>query len=172
MDPTGSADRPLKRAIISANRSQPWLGKPARDGKWRASGFPKVAPDRGAGTRYAEHEAGMNDELRTAFEATTYRVLHPAEAVDIRIGRHNAALDDLLEESAETWAFITAWNPRGAADGRSPTNLARAGELRRACAGFPCHEGVGLAEKGSDHPAEESLFVVGISAAEAVELGV
>lgn len=114
----------------------------------------------------------MNDELQTAFEATTYRVLLPTGEIDIRIGRTNIALDDLLDDAgAATWAFLTAWNPGGGADGRTPENLARGEELRRACAGFRCHEGAGLAEEGSDHPAEQSLLVLGIGRSEAVEVG-
>ncbi|MFP6664711.1 MAG: DUF3293 domain-containing protein [Deltaproteobacteria bacterium] len=110
--------------------------------------------------------------LAAAFAATTYRVSLAAREIDIRIGRRNAALDFLLEETAATtWAFLTGWNPQGGVAGRTPENLARGEELRRACAGFRCHEGAGLAEEGSDHPAEQSLLVLGIGRAEAVEVG-
>ena len=53
----------------------------------------------------------IDQSLLAAYVRTTYRV--DALDLQIRIGLANANLQQLLTTyGAQTWAFITAWNPK------------------------------------------------------------
>ncbi len=51
-------------------------------------------------------------EFETAYLQTNYVVQNEERQIIIRIGEYNLALDELLKlNKAESWAFITAYNP-------------------------------------------------------------
>lgn len=110
--------------------------------------------------------------LQAAYEATTYRVATgPRGGFAIRVGARSEDADSLLAAAgAESWAFITAANPRSVplADAENAARMARLEEIvvRR---GLVHHRGAGVgAEAG--WPPEPSLLVLGLSEAEAVAL--
>lgn len=112
------------------------------------------------------------DRLRAAYEATAYWVeAGPQRRFAIRVGARSADVDALLAAAGvETWAFVTAANPRSvrlsaAENARRMGGLgARLGEHGRA---FLPGEGVGD-EPG--WPAEPSVLVLGIDETAAVAL--
>ena len=54
----------------------------------------------------------MHSELFEAYKNTTYLVYSPIGEIDIRIGVMNPLLQQLLlNNSSESWVFITAYNP-------------------------------------------------------------
>ena len=100
------------------------------------------------------------EPLEAAYRATTYRVFLPAGAVDLHIGEANAALARwLVEESASSWAILTAHNPAS-----EPLTAAENAELQSEleCAvlelGFMTFAGENVADEGS-WPNEESCFI-------------
>jgi hypothetical protein len=113
-----------------------------------------------------------NRELAAAYRATSYIVDAPRGALAIRIGRADPALDALLDGlGADGWAFITAWNPGSmrlppAENARNNADLLD----RIARLGHAVLTGRGVGDDGR-WPAEESFFIAGIPAADAVELG-
>lgn len=114
----------------------------------------------------------QDDTLRTAYETTDYRVFGPAGPFSIRCGAPCAAADGLLTAArVEAWAFVSACNPRSvrlddAENRRRHEALVDAVNGR----GLTHHPAIGVADDGS-WPVEESLFVVGIDEAGAVDLG-
>lgn len=112
------------------------------------------------------------DRLRAAYEATDYRVDAGLQgSFVIRVGTCAPAADALLAAAgAESWAFITACNPRSrplpAAE-----NLARMQRLEEVVRhrGLAHHCGAGVAADGA-WPAEPSLFVIGLEEGAAVAL--
>ena len=113
-----------------------------------------------------------DDALRRAYQATDYRVSGAAGPFSIRCGESCGPLDALLAAAkAESWAVITASNPRS-------VRLADAENRRRHEAlvdavrrrGLAHHPAIGVGDDGS-WPAEHGLLVLGIDAAEAVALG-
>jgi hypothetical protein len=110
--------------------------------------------------------------LDAAYRATTYRVHAPERAIDVRIARGHPELDALLAAMrAETWAVVTACNPRSRPE--SPeVNRERHARLVEAV------ERTGLLHLEADGvPAddrwtpERSLFVAGLSRQQAASLG-
>ncbi|MFP4600192.1 MAG: DUF3293 domain-containing protein [Persicimonas sp.] len=115
----------------------------------------------------------MNSKLIEAYRNTTYTAATPRGELRLRIGDTHPELDALLREhDAETWSFITAWNPASepldAADNRA--RQARL-EAELAGAGYVFFAGKGEPDE-SDWEAEESVLVVGIARHEAVGVGV
>jgi len=56
--------------------------------------------------------ASARARFEAAYLATTYRVLGPRSAIDLRIGRRAPALDRLLHAlGIREWAFVSACNP-------------------------------------------------------------
>lgn len=117
----------------------------------------------------------MNDDLhrlRAAYETTAYRVDGGARgAIVIRCGERSDDLDALLvEAAADTWAFLTACNPRSVrldpADNARRMDALRARVLALGLVHLP---GAGVATAG-DWPPEPSLLVVGILEDAAVAL--
>jgi hypothetical protein len=106
-------------------------------------------------------------ELEKAYRATAYRV---AGLPDLRIGTASPALDQLLRRhAADSWAYLTAYNP-GSELRPTAENEVRLRELRTALthSGFVFLDGEGV---GSGWPAEPSFLVIGITLADAVQLG-
>jgi hypothetical protein len=104
-----------------------------------------------------------------AYRRTTYRVFAGDSPIDITVGSAPPALVRLLEDrGADTWAFVTAWNPRSNAR-PAAENQARQRELIELVGrhGWPELPGLGI---GWDEtwPPEESLLVLGISREEAL----
>ncbi|MCW5606113.1 MAG: DUF3293 domain-containing protein [Burkholderiales bacterium] len=117
----------------------------------------------------------MTDALREferAYRNTTYLVDHPDGGFGIRLGEPCARLDALLAmHGVETWAYVTAWNPRSQ---RLPDadNVAQHAELLACVAksGYPVFTGRGQPESGGWVP-EESLLILGITEDAALRLG-
>jgi hypothetical protein len=109
--------------------------------------------------------------LALAYCNATYRVDMPDGALDIRIGEPSERLDALLrEQAAQTWAFITAQNPRSQRTEVENEQRQQALKRRVTELGFVYFEGHGVSP-ADDWPAEESLLIVGIPVAVARALG-
>ena len=114
----------------------------------------------------------MNQELYDAYKHTTYLARTPVGEVHIRPEQTEPLLDELLGEyEAEEWAFITAWNP-GSQLFSVYENHERQRELERAlkAAGYAFFRGSGVPDADNWQP-EESVLVVGIAEADALEFG-
>lgn len=106
-----------------------------------------------------------------AYRHTIYVADHPAGEICLRIGERHARLDTLLRAlDYDTWAFVSACNPRSRPlaptenAARHEALLAHVGRL-----GLPCFPGRGVADDGGW--AEESLLILGIDAQDAAALG-
>jgi len=110
--------------------------------------------------------------LEEAYRRTSYDVRAPEGTIRLRIGERPAMLDALLERhGAETWAFITAWNPGSfrlprAENERSNRDL----QERLLRMGYTAIPGAGTGDDEAWEP-EESFFVPGIPRTTALELG-
>ena len=103
-------------------------------------------------------------QLILAYCNATYRVDMPDGALDIRIGEPSERLDTLLkQQAAQTWAFITAQNPRSQRTEVENEQRQQALKRRVTEMGFVYFEGRGISP-ANDWPTEESLLVIGISA--------
>ena len=115
--------------------------------------------------------AAARRRLLPHYRATTYRVLAPAGAIDLRIGECRPELDALLHAAGHRrWAWLTAWNPASRA---LPARENRRRQRRllaalRALGALPV-PGVALADAG-DWPPEPSLLVPGLGEDEALAL--
>ena len=141
--------------------------------RWRHSGY---APDeealayhRALLVRIRDLVARMEprmaeiDRLRDAYLATTYVSRPPSRELRIRIGAEVPQLHDFLAGMpVDSWAFISACNPRSRAL-PAAENLARHGQLMRElqATGYKFFEGEGVPD-ASDWPAEPSVLVLGI----------
>ena len=87
----------------------------------------------------------------------------------IRIGRHSNELLRVLEDQdADTWAYITAFNP-GSVRLPDTENSERHEELRARLSDFHVMEGEGRDPNGA-WPAERSFLVIGITLEDAEAL--
>ncbi len=113
----------------------------------------------------------MNESLLNAYRNTTYEVHADGRTIGIRIGKHCAALDDLLGDAARSWAFVTAVNPESRVLPEA-VNAERNAELKREIerCGWSFWPGVGRPD-GGDWSPEPSFLVVGISREQAAALG-
>lgn len=108
-------------------------------------------------------------ELEAAYRATAYRIFLPGGALDLRIDQACPGLAAwLAEDDVDCWAILTAWNP-GSERLSDQDNVARQSnlEVRLLELGFEPFAGENLADAG-DWPAEDSCFVGGMSAEEAL----
>ncbi len=103
--------------------------------------------------------------LIPAYQNTTYRVFIRGESIDIRIGRRQFRLDELL--GGKPWAFISACNPGSV---RTSDNPERHRALLEKLVGLEQHPGIGIPDQG-DWPPEESVLVAGIVEPEAIRIG-
>lgn len=117
----------------------------------------------------------MNDKknetsLFANYAATTFYADVP-NRLAIRIGQTNTDLDALLRRhAAQSWAFITAFNP-GSRLLPAEENARRQADLEAEVApAFRFFFGEGIGDCG-DWPAERSLLILGIGRSTAVELG-
>lgn len=110
----------------------------------------------------------LTKELTESYKATTYRV--PSLNLDIRIDEKIPLLDLILKtKNAETWAFITAWNPESKILSLKE-NRSRNDMLQSKLEAYQIFEGSGIPEN-SDWEPEESIFIIGITKEYALELG-
>lgn len=111
-------------------------------------------------------------ELEEAYKATDYVVEEGNVKIVIRLDRKNRELDQLLAELAiNTWAFITAFNPRSERL-MEKENVARHSELLAAttAGNYEFLNGYGRGSIG-DWPPEKSLFIFNIDREAAIEIG-
>jgi hypothetical protein len=111
-------------------------------------------------------------QLIAAYFATDYGVQVGETKLVIRIGQSNPALAACLShESTPTGAYLTAWNPEGEACSEGE-NDARHQELEATLrmSSVPFLRGSGQGRDGR-WPAEDSVLAVGLSLAQAVDLG-
>lgn len=107
-----------------------------------------------------------------AYRSTAYAVDDsPAGPFAIRIGTNSTEADEACRDlSAESWAYVTAWNPRSerlpAAENIELFKRLVSNLDGRSLKWFP-----GRGVSADDRWAEESVFVPGLSRAEAVRLG-
>ncbi len=107
-------------------------------------------------------------DLHSAYSAAHYRVFADPPFV-LRAGERSPELDALLaSHAADTWAFITAWNP-GSVVHSDAENATRMGRLRRTLSGLTTYDGVGVDPAG-EWPGEASVLVIGIPREEAVRV--
>ena len=109
------------------------------------------------------------EQLDIFYRATTFLVYRmPEDAIAIRIGRLQSALDDVLRsKGAASWAFLTACNPRSI-----PLTPAENAESMKALTGDLIAEGYAfwLGLGVSDHTdwtPEESVLVFGMTKVQA-----
>ncbi|HKX84473.1 MAG TPA: DUF3293 domain-containing protein [Pyrinomonadaceae bacterium] len=108
--------------------------------------------------------------MEAVYRATDYVVRGDVSTVVIRIGERCPAVDDLLGEARETWAFMTAWNPYSQ-ELPAEENARRQNELIEElnAKGLRFFHGAGEDPNGA-WPAEESLLVLGIDRDSAIGL--
>jgi len=112
------------------------------------------------------------DELRQAYEATTYRAMLPSDEVAIRVGDVCPQIDDLLDDlGMRNWAFISAANP-GSMVCEPAENLARHALLLEYVTdmGWRYFPGQGVPDDIGWEP-EASALILGIEASVAVGVG-
>jgi len=104
---------------------------------------------------------------RTSFFANT-----PRGRLRLRVGERSQQLDHLLAECrAQSWAYVTAFNPGSILlDGEE--NKRRQADLEQEVArrGYSAFHGEGVGDDGA-WPPERSLLIMGIGKPEALELG-
>jgi hypothetical protein len=111
--------------------------------------------------------------LGAAYQATAYHVDGPTGRFTLRLGAASPEADALLARHGEalSWAFVTASNP-GSVLLPEATNGLRHEHLVAEVArrGLVAYPGLGVGDDGS-WPAEVSLFLVAVCAADAAVLG-
>jgi len=106
-------------------------------------------------------------DFEAAYRATTYRVTDPPLA--LRIGhRHPQADQILLKHQANSWAFLTAWNP-GSIELCREANAALNEALKQKLEEHIYFEALGEPEN-SDWTAEASVWILGMSREAAEEI--
>lgn len=113
----------------------------------------------------------IDPALERAYWRTTYLVDHPSGPIALRVGENNLRLDALLHAADyETWAFVSACNPRSrplAQVENTQRHAALLARVRRLA--LPFFPGRGVADDGGWF--EESLLILGVAPADAVALG-
>jgi hypothetical protein len=107
-------------------------------------------------------------ELDAFYRATTFKVYHPhGQTLSIRVGQRHSALDDVLPQTCEFWAFLTACNPRSEVL-PDTENAERMQSLLQdvVAQGRSFWSGLGVSDI-SDWKPEESILVLGMSKDEA-----
>ena len=114
----------------------------------------------------------MHSELFEAYKNTTYLVYSPIGEIDIRIGVMNPLLQQLLlNNSSESWAFITACNPYSVMQNEDVNTLLNT-QLEDYLSGkrYLFFKGMGVGDDNSWEP-EASFMVLDIRIEDAVKLG-
>ena len=114
----------------------------------------------------------MHSELFEAYKNTTYRVCSPIGEIDIRIGVLNPLLTELLlNNSSESWVFITAYNPYSVMQDAGVNTILNT-QLEDYLSGkrYLFFKGIGVGDDNSWEP-EASFMVLNIRKEDAVKLG-
>ena len=114
----------------------------------------------------------MHSELFEAYKNTTYLVYSPIGEIDIRIGVMNPLLQQLLlNNSSESWVFITACNPYSVMQDEDVNTLLNT-QLEDYLSGkrYVFFKGIGVGDDNSWEP-EASFMVLNIRKEDAVKLG-
>ena len=114
----------------------------------------------------------MHSELFEAYKNTTYLVYSPIGEIDIRIGVMNPLLQQLLlNNSSESWAFITACNPYSVMQNEDVNTLLNT-QLEHYLLEkrYLFFKGIGVGDDNSWEP-EASFMVLNIRKEDAVKLG-
>ena len=116
--------------------------------------------------------AAERARLEAVYRATTYRIHAPQGDIDLRIGEASAELDAMLRAfGVFCWAIVTAWNPRSVSSDVAANKSAQSSlEYWLKQTGMQSMCGQNLADNGF-WPPEESLFVLGMSDAQACACG-
>lgn len=109
--------------------------------------------------------------LERAFRDTVFRAFSGTEVVEFRIDEPPGLIHAVLRQhSADSAAFITAYNPRGVARPSAENERAQARLLAEIDSlGLPRLDGDG-ADPSGQWPPEPSVLVLGIDEARATEL--
>lgn len=112
-------------------------------------------------------------ELEVAYRNTSYRVDHPDGGFGIRVGEQSDRLDALLAtHGMNNWAYVTASNPRSEKLTNGINRLRNAALMAQVTQqGFVIYPGRGESD-ADDWVAEESVLILGMDAAAALQLGV
>lgn len=114
----------------------------------------------------------MDQDLHEAYCHTTFYAETPRGRLALRINQFDAQLDQLLlDHACESWAYITAYNPRSVLLSPEENHHRQANlenELRMG--GWACFPGEGVGGSGNWSP-EPSVLVLGIDEATAHRLG-
>ena len=114
----------------------------------------------------------MHSELFEAYKNTTYLVYSPIGEIDIRIGVINPLLQQLLlNNSSESWVFITAYNPYSVMQNEDVNTLLNT-QLERYLLEkqYLFFKGMGVGDDNSWEP-EASFMVLNIRKEDAIKLG-
>ena len=114
----------------------------------------------------------MHSELFEAYKNTTYLVYSPIGEIDIRIGVMNPLLQQLLlNNSSESWVFITAYNPYSVMQDAGVNTILNT-QLEDYLSGkrYVFFKGMGVGDDDSWEP-EASFMVLNIRKEDAVKLG-
>lgn len=111
-------------------------------------------------------------ELEGAYEATDFVVENGAKSIVIRIGRKSDEIDRMLAaRKMDSWAFITAFNPRSEQLTENE-NSSRHHQLLTliSARGYEFMDGYGIGSSGN-WPSERSLFIFSIDREVATMIG-
>ena len=114
----------------------------------------------------------MHSELFEAYKNTTYLVYSPIGEIDIRIGVMNPLLQQLLlNNSSESWVFITAYNPYSVMQDAGVNTILNT-QLEDYLSGkrYLFFKGIGVGDDDS-WEAEASFMVLDIRKEDAIKLG-
>ena len=114
----------------------------------------------------------MNPELFETYKNTTYLVYSPIGEIDIRIGVMNPLLQQLLlNNSSESWVFITAYNPYSVMQDAGVNTILNT-QLEDYLSGkrYLFFKGIGVGDDNSWEP-EASFMVLNIRKEDAIKLG-
>ena len=109
----------------------------------------------------------MKDEFRKSYLATDYLV--DELNLKINVGNRHPDLDEFCKRSGvESWAYLTAWNPKSMQVSEE-MNLLYNLNLQRALKDYEFYSGLGLSQN-EDWPGEESFLILGLSKVHAMNL--
>ena len=110
--------------------------------------------------------------FKSAYLSTTYRAFIDDEnQLDIIVGQANHALDQLLSSrGADSYAFITAWNPFSKTVSEEQNHIANEA-LKSELGQYSVYEGIGIPKQPSKWEGEQSFLILGINRDEATRLG-
>ena len=110
--------------------------------------------------------------FKSAYLSTTYRTFIDDEnQLDIIVGQANHALDQLLSSrGADSYAFITAWNPFSKTVSEEQNHTANEA-LKSELGQYSVYEGIGIPKQPSKWEGEQSFLILGINRDEATRLG-